>query len=41
MNEPVKPSFLFTSADVHDMVEGVPALYDVHYHLGEAQVVLR
>lgn len=22
------------------MVEGVPALHDVHYHLGEAQVVL-
>lgn len=23
------------------MIEGVPALHDVHHHLGEAQVVLR
>lgn len=32
--------FLFTSGDVHDMVEGVLALDDVHHHPGEAQVVL-
>ena len=31
---------LLTSADVHHMVEVVSALHDVHYHLGEAQVVL-
>lgn len=29
-----------TGADVHDMVEGVSALHDVHHQLGEAQVVL-
>lgn len=31
---------MLTSADVHYMVEVVFALHDVHYHLGEAQVVL-
>lgn len=31
---------LLTRADVHDMVEGVSALHDVHHQLGEAQVVL-
>lgn len=34
------PPLLLTSADVHDVVEGVPALHDVHHQLGEAQVVL-
>lgn len=29
-----------TSADVHDMVESVSALHDVHHQLGEAYVVL-
>lgn len=29
-----------TSAYVHDMVEGFPALHDVHHQLGKAQVVL-
>lgn len=31
---------MLTSADVHDVVEGVSALHDVHHQLGEAQVVL-
>lgn len=31
---------MLTSADVHDMVEGFPALHDVHDHLGKAHVVL-
>ena len=31
---------LLTGAYVHDMVEGVPALHDIHHQLGEAQVVL-
>lgn len=33
-------ALLLTGADVHDVVEGVAALHDVHHHLGEAQVVL-
>ncbi len=33
-------SILLTCADVHDVVESVSALHDVHNHLGEAQVVL-
>lgn len=31
---------LLTSANVHDMVEGISTLNNVHHQLGEAQVVL-
>lgn len=31
---------LLTSADVHDMVEGVFALHNVHHQFREAEVVL-
>lgn len=34
------PPISLTGADVHDVVEGVSALDDVHHQLGEAQVVL-
>lgn len=31
---------MLTGANVHDMVEGVFALHDIHHQFGEAQVVL-
>ena len=31
---------MLTSADVHDMVESVSALHDVHHQFGKAHVVL-
>lgn len=31
---------MLTCADVHDMVESVSALHDVHHQFGEAKVVL-
>lgn len=37
---PAALPLLLTSADVHDMVEGVSALHNVNYQLGEAHVVL-
>lgn len=33
-------ALLLTSAYIHDMVEGFPALHDIHHQLGKAQVVL-